>query len=196
MNGQANHVLPVLLLVSGAPASGKSTLAAKISAELGWPLIAKDEVKELLADTLDVSGIEWSRRLGAATFQLIDRFTARLLASGVSLILEANFDPRFEDQEFRRLVRAGKALVIEVFCRADADVLLARYRQRGASGERHPIHVDGIYGSDEGFQRRLKEAFRAPIGLGGPIVEVDTTDFGAVDEQQILAVVRAAIEAG
>jgi predicted kinase len=35
-----------LVLVAGWPGSGKSTLAAALAAELGLPLLAKDEIKE------------------------------------------------------------------------------------------------------------------------------------------------------
>lgn len=34
------------VLVAGRPGSGKSTLAAALAAELGLPLLAKDEIKE------------------------------------------------------------------------------------------------------------------------------------------------------
>lgn len=41
-----------LVLVSGVPGTGKSTIAAPLAAALGLPLIAKDLIKEALADTL------------------------------------------------------------------------------------------------------------------------------------------------
>jgi predicted kinase len=40
------------VLVAGWPGSGKSTLAAALAAELGLPLLAKDEIKEALVDGL------------------------------------------------------------------------------------------------------------------------------------------------
>ena len=41
-----------LIVVSGAPATGKSTIAAALGAELRWPLLSLDPVKETLADVL------------------------------------------------------------------------------------------------------------------------------------------------
>lgn len=38
------------VLVAGWPGSGKSTLAAALAAELGLPLLAKDEIKEALME--------------------------------------------------------------------------------------------------------------------------------------------------
>ena len=44
------------VLVAGWPASGKSTLATGLAAELGLPLLAKDEIKEALMDGLGRPG--------------------------------------------------------------------------------------------------------------------------------------------
>lgn len=43
-----------LVLVTGLPASGKTTLAQGLAAMLELPLIAKDRYKELLFDVLGV----------------------------------------------------------------------------------------------------------------------------------------------
>src|SRR5579863_1117877 len=80
-----------LVLVSGPPASGKTTLAAPLAAELGFALLGKDRIKETLGDWLAVEpavlgdgssaagrpGADpaaepgWSRRLGAAAMELL-----------------------------------------------------------------------------------------------------------------------------
>src|SRR6266508_4058354 len=57
-----------LLLVTGAPSSGKTTLAVPLARHLGLPLITKDTIKEALFDTLGTGDHTWSTRLGAASF--------------------------------------------------------------------------------------------------------------------------------
>jgi adenylate kinase family enzyme len=40
----------MLIVVTGAPGSGKSTIAVPLAGRLGLPLIAKDDIKEALWD--------------------------------------------------------------------------------------------------------------------------------------------------
>jgi len=55
------------VLVAGWPGSGKSTLAAALAAQLGLPLLAKDEIKEALMEGLgQPSTVAESQRLGKA----------------------------------------------------------------------------------------------------------------------------------
>jgi len=43
---------PLLIVVTGMPSSGKTTVAEDLSRRLQLPLIAKDTIKESLYDTL------------------------------------------------------------------------------------------------------------------------------------------------
>jgi predicted kinase len=64
-----------LVYVSGAPGSGKTSLAVPLAAELGWALLTKDRIKETLHDALEPPepDREWSRRLGATAMAEYDR---------------------------------------------------------------------------------------------------------------------------
>jgi 2-phosphoglycerate kinase len=55
-----------VVLVSGAPGSGKTSLAVPLAAELGLALLRKDRIKETLHDGLGAPepDLAWSRRLG------------------------------------------------------------------------------------------------------------------------------------
>jgi len=90
----------LLVIITGLPATGKTTLGRRIAAELKLPFVYKDGIKELLFDTLGWSDIEWSQRLGRASTELLYYFAEAEVKSGNSCVLESNFDaalatPRF-----------------------------------------------------------------------------------------------------
>lgn len=53
-----------LILVTGIPASGKSTMAAYLSEALSIPMLSKDRIKELLYDTVGFEGRAQKVKLG------------------------------------------------------------------------------------------------------------------------------------
>jgi predicted kinase len=153
-----------LVIISGPPASGKSTIAGPLAAELGFALIAKDRIKEALHDALGVeASLPWSRRLGAAAMELL----WTLAANAPSAVLEANFWSGDERHEAR--LRALGAAAVEVHCACPIEECLRRYARRAPN--RHPVHVDSheARASVASFARCA-----VPLGLG-PVISVDTT---------------------
>ncbi len=182
---------PLLIIVSGLPATGKSVLASKIAREFGFPVIAKDEYKELLADALGVTGAEWSNRLSAASRRLIIQIAGKLLDRGISLIIDANFSPERDNEPLRQLVRGHDVEVVQILCRTEGQTLMERFVQRAAAGERHPIHLEHHAGYEH-FAPVLAIGSTPPLDLPGSVIEVDTTDFAGIDEAVIFDRVREA----
>lgn len=61
---------PLLIIVSGAPGTGKTTLARRLSERLSMFLLTRDDLKETLGDSLPSSSVSGSRALGRAAFRL------------------------------------------------------------------------------------------------------------------------------
>jgi len=108
---------PLVLVIMGRIASGKSTLATALGVELGWPVISSDKTRKTLAGLpLHQRSRSASRsRLysAAMTEKTYERLiaTAEFLArSGRSVILDATFDQRVRRAQLaRRLSGQGIA---------------------------------------------------------------------------------------
>lgn len=132
-----------VILITGHPGAGKTTLARVLGRELAWPALCKDDIKETLYDTLGWSTVEWSNQLSVATWTLLYRQIEMLIAARVNFVVEANFDPKHADAKWQLLKQRYDARLIQIRCESDAATLLGRYRARVESGERHPGHLDG-----------------------------------------------------
>ncbi len=181
-------LLPEVIIVSGLPATGKTTLARRLADDLNLPLVTKDEIKERLFDKLGWSDREWSQRLGVATFALLYYFIEVQLKAGRSFIAEANFRPDRDNPPFRELKSRYDFQPIQIVCVTEGEKLLERYRARGESGQRHPGHVDHLTYDELGAQ--LLKGRQEPLDLGGLAFEVDTTDYAKVDYESLLQAVR------
>jgi hypothetical protein len=82
-------VTAVLVLVTGSPAAGKTTLAEPLAAELGLPPIGKNPIKEAPFDALGTGDRAWSRRSGAASYEVLYAVAGALPAA----LLDANSGP-------------------------------------------------------------------------------------------------------
>jgi predicted kinase len=168
----------VLVLVTGPPASGKTTLAGPLAAALGLPLIGKDLIKEALFDALGTGDRAWSRRLGKASYEVLYAVAGALPAA----VLDANLGP-----EAAPRLQSIDAHLLEVFCRCPADEVERRFASRAPT--RHPGHVDHLLAPE------IKATFirgTGPLDLG-PVLEVDTTH--PVDTSKVAAWVRAHLHA-
>jgi len=170
---------PLLLIVTGAPCAGKTTLARRIAQEFRLPLIAKDDIKESLFDSLGWKDRAWSKQLGRATMRLLFYFAEAQLAAGRSCIVESNFRAEMATQEFRVLQAKRNFVPLQVVLKCEHDILAQRFRVRADSGARHPGHVDHLP-SDEELAAILNSDYHA-MDIGGSVIEIDTTDFGKID---------------
>ncbi len=179
---------PVLIIVSGPPCTGKTTLARRLAADLVLPAMTKDTIKEVLFEHLGWSDRAWSRRLGAASVELLYAFAGALLAAGRSCLVEANFVASFATPAFRRIAADHPFLPIQVNCAADPEVLRARFQERAHSGERHPGHQDHLP-PDPALSPPIPGRLD-PLDIGGHVIELDTTDYTAADYGALLCQVR------
>jgi len=153
-----------VVLITGAPGAGKSTLASRLAPALQMPLLAKDVIKESLWDALapPPGDLSWSRRLGGAAMEVL----WQLAMYSPRVILEANFRPHSPSEQAK--LRALSARVVEVYCWCPPEEAIRRYATRAATGSHHPAHVTST------LDPTLLAEFDQPMGAGS-LIRVNTT---------------------
>ncbi len=178
------------VVVSGPPASGKSTFAALLRERLRWPLISKDAIKEQLFDALGWRDREWSRSLSLASYAVMFSWAQELAAARMPFILEGNFRPGAHDGAFQSLTQMGVRW-IQVFCTAQRSVLVRRFVERAHRASRHPGHVD-LQSIDE-IEAELLHAPLQPIAIQSQLLQLETTQLDSIRTAQLIEQISSAV---
>jgi predicted kinase len=132
-------VTPTLIVVSGPPGSGKTTLAHELAAALGCPVISRDEIKQGMAQATPgftgAPGDELTRR----TFPVFFAVLELLLRSGVSTVAEAVFQDHSWRPELDKLRSLAEIRVVH--CTVAADVAFARITRREQDDPLRRVHA-------------------------------------------------------
>jgi aminoglycoside phosphotransferase family enzyme/predicted kinase len=138
--GRPSAVPPFLLAVGGLVASGKSTVAERLSSQLGVAVVSSDRVRKHLHDVPDAQSLGSMPFAGAYAAERSDEVYAELLrraavvlASGRPVILDASFRSARDRQQARKLARAHGVRFLFAECHCSAHLARARLAVR-ASG--------------------------------------------------------------
>jgi predicted kinase len=178
------EIHPTVLLVTGPPGTGKTTLIAHLlprlaAAGIALPVFTKDGFKETLFDALGCADRAWSSRLGKASTLLLWHVLEQELAAGRSCLLESNFHAGLATPELGALRERRPFALVQLLCRTEPAVLVERLRRRTENRERHPGHLDQEWTP---ALRPETVPWRAePLALQGATLEVDTTAWDKVD---------------
>ncbi len=128
--------LPLVLIVCGVPASGKSHLARALARTTALPQLSTDVTRKGLAgiEELEPAAAEHYRaEFNRATYAELGARAARAVAAHGGAILDGTFRHAGDRQAFSSAF-GGAAPVVFIECRAPSEVLLERALDRDRSG--------------------------------------------------------------
>jgi predicted kinase len=174
---------PILIIISGPPSTGKTTLAKAIAEKFTIPLITKDNLKEILFDTIGWKDRSWSQRLGIASFAILHYLLDSFMSTSQSLIIEGNFKSEFESVEIKTRLKKFNYSAVQIMCQSDGKILFKRFKKRSESGQRHPGHCDT--GNYHELKPDLLKGKYNPLDIDSSVIIFDSTNLNHLDYQSI-----------
>lgn len=178
-----------LILVAGMPATGKTTFAKYLSEQLQIPMVSKDEIKELLFDSVGFHSRAEKVALGAGSMEIAYYFTESLIRTKKSVILENNFE-NDSKPGLVKLTEKYHCNTITILFDGELTTVYRRFVERDKSPTRHRGHVVNTEypeksGAEdipsplsfENFVKGVNERGIRDFSVGGEVIRVDTTDF-------------------
>lgn len=184
----ADRTQGVLVVVTGPPASGKTTFATEVATELGIAVLSKDSFKETLYDLVG-SDDERESLVEEASVRLVLALARDQLEAQMTVIVESNFDDE-QVEAVRALLDEAGAGGLQLYCDLSEDEVVERFRERAASGDRHPGHGDRPEDAEE-VRGQLRSGVWDPLELGVPLERLRADDDESVG-RAVRAVRKAA----
>jgi predicted kinase len=185
---------PRLVLVTGAPGTGKTTLAVRLGRALTLPVLSRDSVKELLTDALDPPESNDTDLLVRVHVRLFFGLLEYLLSSGPGLVVEAPLDRELAVTDLQPAVRRAETVIVH--CHTDRAESRRRFAERFGRGERHRSHRDAQHLERLEEDPNAWDRYREPPAIGVPILYVDTSSDYAPSFGDIVAFARSLALAG
>lgn len=174
---------PLLIIVSGPPATGKTTLGRKIAEKFQIPIISKDEIQEIIFDNLGWSDREWAIKTSFTSVGIMYYMMESLLKADKSLVVESNFVPQNDNSKMHELKEKIQFKSLQIQLQGDGEILFKRFLERANDSNRHPGHGD--LENVEEYRPRFETDYNQSLEINGEVLKIDTTDFDRINYEEL-----------
>lgn len=179
---------PSLIIVTGPPAAGKTSIVEGLAASLRLPFFTKDDIKERFADALGAGAYDHAGDLGKGSQLQLIAIASELIRSGHGVVIESFFHRGITEPHLRPLLDSANTVLVHIT--AEEDVLVEHYAERMDDPSRHEIH--NIDGTPDELRALLAKGMGQPLDLDCPLVVLDTTNRN-YDEEEVARLVERAL---
>ncbi len=146
----------LLVALRGMPGSGKSTLGRAVSERLGWPIIDKDDVKDLIDGHCDDSG--------TLAYTVMFNIARRQLQQGLNVICDSPLTYESLYEQARRIAddTGARLVVVECVC-SDEEEWQRRVDARQDMGL--PGHHMTNWEKLQGYRLMVEGKVEYPVGV-------------------------------
>ena len=161
-------IVPLFVVVSGLPASGKSTVAAGLAEALGLALFDKDDYLEALFGDSAVGNPQQRERLSRRADAILEE-SAQRNVGGVLSSWWKHPKSKADSGTPVSWLTSLPGVLVEVHCVCPPEVATSRFLAR----TRHPGHCDERHSEATLVSAFVEQATLGPLGVGA-LVEVDS----------------------
>jgi hypothetical protein len=167
------------IIVTGIPASGKSTVGQAVASALGLEMLDKDEILEAMFKSRGVGNAQWRTQLSRAADEALQESALRT-DNAVVASWWRHPASRVDTGTPVEWLSSLPGVVVELYCVCSPQVAAERFVSR----RRHEGHLDHLKTHAELLASFQQQAALGPLGVGR-IVKVDTE--GDVERRTLLA---------
>lgn len=163
---------PLLIIITGSPASGKTTLANILAEKINCPLISRDALKEGLINTLNVVHTQLDKSVDLHANDTFFETIDLLVSKRISVIAEAAFQDKLWKPKLLDLLH--KAEIKILICKANLDLIKSRFANRLSNNSGR----ERYHGDESMAKERFIELTKnyVPVNIDAPTMQVDTSE--------------------
>jgi predicted kinase len=174
MSGTDPATQPLLVIVTGRPGSGKTTLAYALAREIHCPVLSRDEFKEGYVNTVGGTHDGLNDAINWGIYETFFQAIELLLSRQITLVAEAAFQHKLWSPKLASLRTLARVRLI--ICTVNPALARRRFIERGlADATRQRFHGDrAVHAARQGIHLPLGNYDPPQSDL--PTLTVDTTD--------------------